>query len=314
MYKHPTAYTEANDETSCIKEIGNNYSTPKYPNYEVNHLEFKKIGNDKVAALGLGTWRIGGGETPDYSKDIKEVQTLRYGIDLGLTHIDTAEHYGAGHSEEIVGKAIEPYDRRDLFITSKVWPNHLKYDQLLESMKASLKRLNLDYVDLYLVHWSNPEIPLEETMNALEHCIDEGYTRHIGVSNFSIELLNKATSYLKDNRLVANQVKYSLLEQSPSKRLHKYCIENDMLLTAYSPLGRGPLTKPGNKVLDELTVKYEKTQAQIALNWLISQEKVITIPKASNIQHIEENNGAISWKMSTEDQTRLAESFKNNFS
>ena len=273
-------------------------------------MDYKEITKgEKIAALGLGTWRIGGGEIPDLSKDREEIKTLQYGIEKGMTHIDTAEYYGAGHSEEIVCRAIEPFNRKDLFITTKVWPNHLKYHQVLKSIKASLKRLEVDYVDLFLIHWPNPDVPLSETMKALENCVEDGYTRYIGVSNFSAKLMMKAQSHLKENRLVANQVKYNLNSQEPKEQLLPYCIENNAILVAYSPLGKGNLTRPFNKVLDNFTTKYDKTRAQIALNWLISQENVITIPKASNIQHLKENLGSVGWTLSSEDRERLSQSF-----
>lgn len=273
-------------------------------------MEFKKINSEKIASLGLGTWRIGGGTSPDYSRDKEEIETLRYGIDLGYTHIDTAEYYAAGHSEELVGKAIEPYDRRDLFITTKVWHNHLEYDELLNSIRASLSRLNQDYVDMYLVHWPNPEVSLKETVRALEECLDRGYTRYVGVSNFSVELMKEAEEQMSFYTLVANQVKYSLLDQKPMGELLEYCQLKDVVLVAYSPLGKGKLTKPGNNVLDELSIKYDKTQSQVALNWLISQENVITIPKASSRRHLEENLGALDWSLSQEDHDLLSRSFQ----
>jgi diketogulonate reductase-like aldo/keto reductase len=274
-------------------------------------LEFKEIADGKkIAVLGLGTWGIGGSQKANHSKDEEEISTLRKGIEHGMTHIDTAEMYGAGHCEEVIGRAIEPFDRHDLFITTKVWHNHLKYDDLIKSIKASLKRLQLDYIDLYLIHWPNPEIPLMETIRALEHCVKEGYTRFIGVSNFPLNLLRKAQSYLKEERLVANQVKYSLIDQEPIKSLIPYCVENDVTLVAYTPLSKGDLARPGNPILDEFTKKYGKTQAQISLNWLISQKNVVAIPKASNLEHLVENLGAVGWEMDKDDWLKLAFSFR----
>lgn len=264
----------------------------------------------RIPVLGLGTWGMGGRLTPDTSRDEEEVAALRAGINLGMTHIDTAEEYGAGHAEELVGEAIEPYDRGDLFITTKVWRTHLRYDDLVSSMEASLRRLDVDYVDLYLVHWPNPEVPLRDTMRALEHCADEGYTWFIGVSNFSAPLLAEAQSYLRDHRLVADQVEYSLMEQSPERELLPYCQENDVMLIAYTPLAKGRLAKPRNAVLDFLAEKYEKTQAQVALNWLISQEKVVAIPKASRLEHLRDNVGAVGWRLSEEDFRKLSEAFR----
>jgi diketogulonate reductase-like aldo/keto reductase len=274
-------------------------------------LDFKEISKDeKIAALGVGTWRMGGGETPDHSNDEKEIASIRRGIDLGMTHIDTAEYYGAGHTEEIVGKAISPYNRKNLFITTKVWHNHLRYNELVNSMKASLRRLQLDYVDLYLVHWPNPKVPLKETMNALEYCVSQRYTRYIGVSNFPLNLLEESQSLLKENKLVANQVKYNLIDQEPNQTLLPFCQENDITLVAYTPLAKGALARPGNPVLDGLCQKYMKTQAQISLNWLLSQKNVITIPKASSEKHLLDNIGAVGWKMAKDDVNKLSQSFK----
>ncbi|RLI10097.1 aldo/keto reductase [Candidatus Bathyarchaeota archaeon] len=274
-------------------------------------MEYKELaGGFRIPVLGLGTWRMGWRQTADTSRDGEEIAAIRAAIDLGLTHIDTAEYYGAGHAEELVGEAIQPYDRRSLFITTKVWRTHLRYDDLISSIKASLKRLAVDYVDLYLVHWPNPEVPLQETMRALEHCVDEGYTRFIGVSNFSASLLAEAQAGLRDHRLVADQVKYSLMEQAPRRGLLPYCEKNDVMLIAYTPLAKGRLAKPGHSVLDALAEKYGRTQAQVSLNWLISQEKVIAIPKSSRREHAKDNAGAISWRLSDEDWETLSEAFR----
>lgn len=273
-------------------------------------MEFKELVEGvRISVLGLGTWGMGGSRTPDSTRDVEEVLALRTGIELGVAHIDTAEMYGGGHTEELVGEAIRPYEREKLFITTKVWTTNLRCKDLIESIKGSLKRLNVDYVDLYLVHWPNPDVPLKETMRGLEHCVDEGYTRFIGVSNFSASLLEEAQSYLKDNRIVANQVRYSLMEQSLKDELLPYCLDNGVMVVAYRPLERGILTGSGHTVLDELAVKYGRTRSQLALNWLISQEKVVAIPKSSNIEHLKENLGAIGWKLSKDDFKRLGKSF-----
>jgi diketogulonate reductase-like aldo/keto reductase len=272
-------------------------------------LDFKKIAGVEISALGLGTYRMGEGRAAGTSDDERDVEAIRLGIELGITHIDTAERYAGGHSEEVVADAVEPFERRDLFITTKVWHNHLEHNDLIASMEASLKRLRMDYVDLYLVHWPNSEVPLEETMGALEYCAEEGYTKFIGVSNFSAELVKEAQSHLKEHKLVADQVLYSLAEQEPSVGLLPYCQENDVILVAYTPLDRGILAKPGNPVLDELAEKYGRSQAQVSLNWLISQENVVAIPKASNPVHLMDNLGAVGWSLDEDDRKRLAESF-----
>ena len=273
-------------------------------------MDFKKIAKGvEISALGLGTFGMGKGRAAGTSNDENDIEAIRLAIELGITHIDTAERYASGHSEEVVAEAIEPFERRDLFITTKVWHNHLKHDDLIASMEASLKRLRQEYVDLYLVHWPNSEVPLEETMRALEYCAEEGYTRLIGVSNFSTKLVVEAQSHLREHTLVADQVLYSLVEQESRAEILPYCQRNNVILIAYTPLARGKLTRPGNPVLDELAEKYSRTQAQVSLNWLISQENVIAIPKASNPVHLRDNLGAVGWRLKEHDQERLAMSF-----
>jgi len=263
----------------------------------------------EVPLLGLGTWGVGGRQVEDHRWDAEQVAAIRMAIELGLTHIDTAEYYGAGHAEELVGEAAEPYERSSLFITTKVWKNHLRGGDLANSMRGSLRRLGMDYVDLYLVHWPNPDIPLSETMAALEHCAEEGLAKFIGVSNFSWDLMVEAQGHLRDHRLVANQVEYSLTDQKPRESLLPYMRRAGSTLVAYSPLGRGTLARPGNRTLDEMAERYHKTQTQVALNWLIGQENVVTIPKASNPLHLLDIVGAVGWRLGLDDALTLADAF-----
>ena len=263
----------------------------------------------RIPVLGLGTWGMGGRQIEDHRWDSENVTAIRMAVELGLTHIDTAEYYGAGHAEELVGEAIEPYHRDSLFITTKVWHTHLRHDDLINSMRKSLKRLNLDYVDLYLVHWPNPDVPLHETMEAMERCAEEGYTRFIGVSNFGWSLMKEAQSHLESHSLVANQVEYSLLDQKPKMDLLPHMQAQNRTLIAYRPLGGGILAKPGNNVLDEVAEKYGKSQAQVALNWLISQDNVLAIPKTSNPVHLLDIVGTIGWELGLEDSIRLSHGF-----
>ncbi len=263
----------------------------------------------KIPKIGLGTWGMGGRQIEDRSWDDETIVAIRMAIDLGLTHIDTAEYYGAGHCEELVGEAIEPYSRDSLFLTTKVWQTNLHYDDLIKSMRASLERLKIDYVDLYLIHWPNYQIPLKETMQALEHCVTEGYTKHIGVSNFSVSLIQEAQSHLRDNYLIADQVELSLLEQKPRKNLLPYLQETNRTLIAYRPLGKGTLSNLDHSKLSEIAEKYKKTKTQVALNWVISHENVVTIPKSTNPLHLMEFMDAVDWKMKTEDMMELTNSF-----
>ena len=274
-------------------------------------MEYREISpGTSVPIIGIGTWGMGGRENPDKTTDDKDITAIKTALKLGLKHIDTAEFYGEGHSEELVGEAIQDFEREDLFLTTKVWHTNLKYDDLLASIQRSLERLRTDYVDLYLIHWPNEKIPLRETMKALEKCVENGWTKLIGVSNFSVTLMKEAQSYLDKHKLVANQVHYSLLHQEPSKTLLPHLRRENSLLIAYRPIARGDLSRKGNKVLDELCIEYGKTQIQVALNWLISQENVIAIPKSSNPEHLAEITGSIGWRLKEKDAKMLSEAFK----
>ncbi|MBI1978932.1 MAG: aldo/keto reductase [Candidatus Aenigmarchaeota archaeon] len=269
-------------------------------------MEFKEIAKGvKIPVVGLGTWGMGGGTFPNHFTDKRSIAALRHGIKLGMTHIDTAEMYANGHTEEVVSEAIKPFDREKLFITSKVLPRNFRYNDVIEAAKRSLKRLKIKQMDLYLLHWPNPDIPLKETMRAMEYLLEQELTKFIGVSNFSVEEMKEAQSYLDGAKIVTNQVEYSLLEREPEKELIPFCRKNKIIFTAYSPLGHGKLVKKKILLLGVLSKKYNKTPAQIALNWLISKDSVITIPKASNINHVEENAGAVGWKLEKSDMEQL---------
>ncbi len=257
-----------------------------------------------IPVLGLGTWGFGGEYGRSESKDEKDIESIRNAIDLGFTHIDGAEMYGHGHTEELIGRAIRGRYREKLFITSKVWKDDLSYDNVICACEKSLKRVGTDYFDLYLVHAWNKDYPLKKTMEAMDVLVEEKLVKHIGVSNFFTSSLKEAQSYSR-NKIVTNQVDYSLLVRDAEKELLPYCQAQDIILTAYTPLSRGKLATPGFKVLDEIAKKYGKTQAQIAINWLISHKNVITIPKSGNIEHLKENLGGIGWRMDRLDIERL---------
>lgn len=276
-------------------------------------MEFKSLDKGfKIPVLGLGTWEIGGLMEADSSSDNGSIKAIRDAIDLGYTHIDTAELYGAGHSEELIGKAIKDLDRSKLIITSKVFKTNLKYNDVIASCKKSLKRLQTDYVDIYLIHAPNPEISLEETMKALDYLIEQKLIKFIGVSNFSVEEIKEAQKY-SQNKIVVNQIPYNLNTRNKDyigkcinmeSEIIPYCQENDIIIMAFRPIERGFLLEP-NHVLDKLSKKYNKTKAQIAINWLISKKGIITIPKSTNIEHLKENLGAIGWNLSDEDMELL---------
>ncbi len=264
-------------------------------------MNYKKFYNGTpIAAVGIGTWKVGGSFSADNSKDEEEIEAIKFSIRSGLTHIDTAEFYGEGHTEEIVGKAIEGFDRNKVFITSKVWKTNLHHENVIQSCKNSLKRLNTAYLDLYLIHWPNAEIPLNETIHAMNELQDKKLVRLIGVSNFSLDQLTEAKK-LSKYPIAAIQNEYSILKQD--KILLEYCQKNNIILIAYKPISRGHLGE--NKTIKEIAEKYKITPTQLGLNWLISKENVIAIPKASNHQHIKENAETANIKLSKEDLEKI---------
>jgi diketogulonate reductase-like aldo/keto reductase len=280
-------------------------------------LERKSLGKtgESVAAIGLGTWNMGGRESPDYRDDERLIEAIRYAVELGMNHIDTAEMYAAGHAEELVGEAVKQFSRDEVFIATKVWPSNLRYEDVIRSCRRSLERLQLKYVDLYMVHWPNPRIPLQETMKAMEKLVKDGLVRYIGVSNFDVELLEEAMNALKREEIVANQVEYSLEAREVERELIPFCERNGITVTAYTPLGKGRIpaeaasNTPRGKILAEMAQRYGKTPLQIALNWVIWRPNVITIPKAARKEHLEENAGAAGWRPTEEDYKRLSAAY-----
>lgn len=258
----------------------------------------------EMPLLGMGTWGMGGKYERDPSNAKESVEILKAGLDLGIRLIDVAELYGGGLTEEIVSEAIKDYKREDIFIISKVWKDNLRYEDVLKAIQGSLKRLKTGYIDLYLVHWPNDEIPLSETMRAMEYLADEGLARYIGVSNFSVELLKEAQNRLDHAKIAANQIEYNLIERSAEKDIIPYCQKNGIKVIAYRPLARGGLAGSENKTLEALAQKYNKTPAQIALNWIIFKD-IVAIPKAGSIAHLKENYGALGWSLEAEDVIAL---------
>ena len=251
----------------------------------------------------MGTWGMGGTWERDPSTVDASIEALHTGLSLGLKIIDVAESYGDGLSEEIVGRAVAGR-RQDVYLISKVWKTHLAYDDVLRAAEGSLKRLNTDHLDLYLVHWPNNEIPLSETMRAMERLVDEKLINAIGVSNFSLQLIEEAQSHLKHTAIVAHEFEYNLLAREAEHDVIPYCRARDIDIIAYRPLAKGVLAQHTSTVLENLAKKYTKTPNQIALNWILSQD-IVAIPKSGNPAHIKENAGAVDWTLSLEDINQL---------
>ena len=267
-------------------------------------MKFETLPNgDPIPALGLGTWQVGGGMSADHTNDQQEIEGIRTAVELGYTHIDTAEIYGGGHAEELVRLAIDGFDRTGLFITSKVWSANLGYRDTLQALEGSLRRLDTPYLDMYLIHWPNQRIPLEETFRALNELVEQGKVRHVGVSNFDREQLATAVA-LSHTPLATNQVHYSVLFREPEQNgVLRFCQDNNILLTAYRPLERGEVLK--NPVVREIAGKHGVTPAQVALKWLVDKPKVITIVKAVSRAHLEDNIASLTLDLSEDDVARL---------
>lgn len=267
----------------------------------------KKFKFGEISSLAFGTWKIGGEYwSPDYSKDKEWIEAIKKGIELGITTIDTAEMYGGGHAEEIVAKAIKDFKREELFIVTKVWPSNASYEGTIKSAKASMKRLGT-YIDLYLLHGPST-FDISETMRAFEKLVDEGIIRYFGLSNFEVEGIKEAMQYLKKYEIVAIQNYYSLKHRDDERSVIPFAQKNGLLYMAYTPLEQGRLAK--NKFLEEIGKKYNKTAAQVALNWYIMIENVIPIVKASKIEHVEENAGALGWRLNESDWKSISDHFK----
>ena len=258
---------------------------------------------EKIAVLGLGTWRMGGSMTPDYSNDRRLVEIMQQAIQLGYTHIDTAEMYGGGHTEELVGRAISRFARQDLFIASKIWHNNLHYQGVLKAVEGSLKRLHTDHLDMCLIHWPSTNYPLDETFQALNELVEQGKLRFVGVSNFNLELLEQARGHCR-TPLATNQVRYNLYQrQVVQNGVLEYCQQHGIMLTAYTPFERGTILS--NPVVEQIATSHSASPAQVALAWLIRQPNVITIPMSTNAAHLEHNLKALDLELSVEDIEQL---------
>jgi myo-inositol catabolism protein IolS len=296
-------------------------------------LEHKKLGKSglEVSSIGLGTaFRSGLTE--------ESPEAIRRALDLVITLIDTAEVYRDGRSEELIGKVIS--DRRDdVVVKTKVARDHLRYEDVLKAAEGSLRRLQVDVIDLYLVHHPNPQVTLKETMRAMEQLVDKGTVRHIGVSNFDAPLINEAQEALSKHEIVANEVKYNLVERDIETEVLPYCKNEKITIIAYSPLARGLLTGrfgEGREIPDghwrtrdplfqgrslenglELVSKLEeigeahgKTPGQVAMSWLAIKPVVVPIFGVSNVRQVEENCGSVGWRISEDELETIERAYK----
>ena len=268
-------------------------------------MKFETLPNLTLPKIGFGTWKIGGESTPAPSLDSVSMAALRSALEVGYTHFDTAEMYSSGHAEELIGRVVRETktEREDLFITTKVSPEHLNPKDVFSSCEKSLRRLQMEYVDLYLIHWPSTGMKLEETFTALNKLVRDGKVRHLGVSNFKLRDLKKSQE-LSETPLLTNQVPYRLPDRAYVENgVVEYCQKNDILITAYSPVKFRNL--PVNKTLQEIAEAHSATAYQIALAWLVSQPRVITIPMSFNPQHILENFEAAEIVLTSQEVEQL---------
>lgn len=265
---------------------------------------FGPTGRD-VPVIGQGTWN-----TPTRGERAEEAKrALRRGIELGMTHIDTAEMYGDGASERLIGEAIRGLRREELFIVSKVLPSNASYDGTIRACERSLQHLQTDYLDAYLLHWRG-SYPLEDTMGAMEQLVADGKIRALGVSNFEVADLEEAQAALTREKIACNQVLYHLAERTVEEHELPYCREHGIAVTAYTPFGRGEWEHAkGAHVVREIAQAHGATPHQIILAFLTRDDAVFAIPKAASVAHVEENAGAGDLRLSADEIARIDAAF-----
>ena len=289
----------------------------------------------KVSVIGMGMWQASGRIWGDDVTDENCVQAVVKSSQHGVNLVDTAEAYGNGHSEEVLGRALKAVARKELVVATKVAGGHLRYDDVIRACDMSLERLGVSQIDLYQVHWPDPwqQIPLRHTMKAMEKLLEDGKIRAIGVSNFAVRDLEEARSILSHAEIASDQVRYNLLERQIEEEVMPYCQKEGIAILAYVPLAQGALTgkynrnrKPSDEVrkntkmftdhnLDELSrllevlervaARKSKTVPQVALNWILSHPAVIPIPGAKNPHQAEQNAGAAGWSLTARELDEL---------
>ncbi len=302
-------------------------------------MEYSILGKSKlkVSRIALGSWQFG-----SQAWGLKDKETIRKivytAIENGINFIDTAEVYGDGFSEDMIGSIIKEMGiREDIVIATKVSPSHLKFKDVIKSLEKSLERLKTSYVDLYQIHWPNMYIPVKETIRALEKLADEGKIRFIGLSNFPSCLAEEAVYAAKRHEIISNQVRYNLIQREIEASILPKMRELGIVILAYSPLAKGLLTgkydqnnlPPENDFrskdplfvnkenmtqimnlinkLRELGEKYGKNPAQVAINWLLKNDDVFPIIGAKKPDHVLSNIGSVGWRLSEEDWNSLKE-------
>jgi diketogulonate reductase-like aldo/keto reductase len=257
---------------------------------------------ETIPALGQGTWEMG--ESPSRRKD--EIAALRRGVELGMTLIDTAEMYGDGKSEQLISEALGPV-RSDIFLVSKVYPHNGTRSGVKAACERSLKRLQTDRIDMYLLHWRGGE-DLPGVVDAFERLKADGKILHWGVSNFDTDDMAELVGLEGGDQCAMNQILYNVARRGPEFDLLPWQREHGIPVMAYSPVDHSRL--PKKSVLDDIASAHGVTIYQVALAWVLAQPDVIAIPKSSNMKHVEDNAKAIDLTLSADDMSRIDETFK----
>ena len=297
-------------------------------------METRRLGSSdlNLTVVGLGCWLMGGSEWHDVH-DEESVRAIHAALDAGVNWLDTAEAYGSGHSEEVIGRVLAERGRDGVIVATKVWASNLTAEGVPAALERSLKRLQTDYVDLYQIHRPNADIPIAETMEALVKQQQQGNLRHLGVSNFTVEQMQEALQY---GPIVSSQPAYSLFFRYIERREAPFCLENNLGILPYSPLAQGLLTgkfardwRPADddnrrfnvmfqdpaygvaldqvEVLREIGAKYGKTPGQVAIRWMLQQPAITAaIVGARSEAHVADNVGAAGWELAPEDVAALS--------
>jgi diketogulonate reductase-like aldo/keto reductase len=260
-----------------------------------------------IPILGMGTWQMG----ENLKHRQREIDALQRGFELGLSLIDTAEMYGEGGAEEVIGQALlsgkaNASRRSDLFLVSKVYPHNASKRGAIAACERSLKRLKTDYLDLYLLHWRS-STPLVETLDAFQTLQQAGKIRSYGVSNFAVKDMEAAIHQPGGAEITTNQVLYNLMRRGIEWDLLPWCRQHQMPIMAYSPIEQGRLLT--HQALKAIAQARDVTAAQIAIAWLLHQDQVIVIPKSSRIEHVEQNRAALDLKLSVDELNTLNAAF-----
>ena len=259
-----------------------------------------------LPVIGQGSWNF----PSDQASVVKTEAALSLGIEKGMEHIDTAEMYGSGHSEEIIGNAIKGIRRETIFIVSKVLPSNATYKGTISACEKSLKRLKTDYLDCYLLHWRGSH-PLSETIRGLEKLIDDGKIRSMGVSNFDVDDMKEALE-AATKPIACNQILYNLYTRAPERRLIPFCAKKKIAVVGYTPFAQRKPPLPGTAGGDcllSIAKAHDATVSQVILAFLVREENLFTIPKAASEEHVLENAGAGRIKLTQAEIKKIDEAF-----